>query len=111
MAIIPLCTLVVLCLLPIALMVYQSMTIWDGLRQIGWGTFEGYGRVLRPDVLVPVGEILFRAGITATIDIALAIPVADYLIRLKPTLRSAILLLLTVPFVVSPTSRAFGWFQ
>lgn len=111
MAVIPLLTLLALCVTPIAFMAYESMTLWNGLQRVGWGTTEGYLRVLRPDVIIPVGELVFRAVLTATVDIALAIPVADYLIRLKPAVRSVILLLLTVPFVVSPTSRAFGWFQ
>jgi len=111
MTVIPLLTLLALCVMPIAFMAYESMTLWNGLQRVGWGTTEGYLRVLRPDVIIPVGELVFRAVLTATVDIAIAIPVADYLIRLKPALRSVILLLLTVPFVVSPTSRAFGWFQ
>lgn len=92
-------------------MAYESMTRWTDLQRVGWGTCEGYLRIFRPDVLGPLGEIVFRAGLTATLDLALAIPIADCLIRLRPSLRAVILLILTVPFVVSPTSRAFGWFQ
>jgi spermidine/putrescine transport system permease protein len=111
MAVVPFFSLLALCATPIAFMVYESLTRWTDLQRVGWGTIEGYLRILRPDVLGPLGEITFRAGLAATLDIALAIPVADCLIRLKPSLRAVILLLLTVPFVVSPTSRAFGWFQ
>src|SRR5207248_4294485 len=98
------CTLLALCATPIAFMAYESMTRWTDLQRVGWGTCEGYLRILRPDVLGPLGEIVFRAGLTATLDLALAIPIADCLIRLKPSLRAVILLILTVPFVVSPTS-------
>jgi ABC-type spermidine/putrescine transport system permease subunit I len=111
MAVVPFFSLLALCVAPIAFMAYESMARWTDLQRVGWGTSEGYLRILRPDVLGPLGEITFRAGLTATLDIALAIPIADCLIRLKPSLRAVILLILTIPFVVSPTSRAFGWFQ
>jgi ABC-type spermidine/putrescine transport system permease subunit I len=112
MAVVPSLALALICAIPLFVAIYESLVIWDGLQRSGWGTLHGYQVALAPQRLAVLQELLVRGVLVATIDLAIAIPLADFIVRRKSAAwRWSILMILNVPFLVSSVSRAFGWFH
>jgi spermidine/putrescine transport system permease protein len=112
MAILPVVIIGLLCILPLTVVVWQSFVVWDDLRPMGWGTLHGYREILQPQRMAIIRELVLRAAIVACIDIAVAVPLAEFIVRRRSShWRWALLLSLNVPFLISASARAFGWFH
>lgn len=110
MAIIPCLCLLFLCLIPMFVVLHESLVTWDGLRQVGWGSTQGYKEILQPQYVTALSELVFRGVIVATIDIIIGIALADFIVRRKSAIwRWTLLMTLNVPFLVNATSRSYGW--
>jgi spermidine/putrescine transport system permease protein len=112
MGITPITVLLAFCALPICVSVYQSFVVWDGLQPVSWGGLQGYRDVLSAHRLVFIRELIIRAFLVASIDVLLAVPLADFILRIKSkNWRWLFLLSLNIPFLVSGVTRSFGWFH
>lgn len=100
----------VLCLVPAVLMLQQSVAAPAGDSTVL--SLDGYRRILRADIVGLLGELVVRAALSTCCAVPLGLVLADYVARLRSSRRRAlIVLLLTLPLVVNPALRAFGWFQ
>jgi ABC-type spermidine/putrescine transport system permease subunit II len=112
MSVVPLSVLLLICVLPIAVTLYESVARWDGLSQIGWGDWRGYGQIVSEQRLAIIREIALRSFVAASVSVLIAVPFAEFIARRKSSLwRWLLLMSLNIPFLVSSVSRAFGWFH
>lgn len=112
MSIVPLSVLLLICVFPIAATLYESAARWDGLSQIGWGDWSGYGQIVSGQRLAIIREITLRSFVAASLSVLIAVPFAEFIARRKSSSwRWLLLMSLNVPFLVSSVARAFGWFH
>ena len=96
---------------PFVIVALQSLSSLDSAGRLSVGaSLEGYRDILQMYRLSVLAQIVRRALLVGTLDVILAIPVGYVLVRLlRPSYRTACLVLFTVPFFSSDVTRAFAW--
>lgn len=76
----------------------------------GW-TLRQFGIFCQPDIQRLLWRTLWISALTTAICLALALPVAWFLARVRPVWRSRLLMLVIVPFWTNFLIRVFAWNQ
>jgi ABC-type spermidine/putrescine transport system permease subunit I len=110
---VPLAIVVLFGVGPFLAVLWHSMFEWN---QMSRGHFTlrfslvAYHELLQPHRLIAIRRILGRALAVATAGTVLAVPVGYLLVRsFSGTVRTALLLLITLPLLTSDVVRAFAW--
>ena len=89
---------------------WGSLNVWEGVRIVEWGSFDSYRHVLQQSPLTLLIQLMVRCCLVASISTILAIVVAPSIARISNTsLRVCVLGVFTIPFLVDPSVRVFGW--